>query len=282
MPDNHPQGEPKVASKVAPKVAPKVAFVTGASRGIGRGIVLELARRGFHTSGNSRVHNSADSGQGIFEVKKRVEELGSRFLPIEGDIGNLATHEQMIDSVRKEFGKLDVFVSNAGVAPLERRDLLDMTVESFDRVTQINLRGAVFLAQRVANAMIDQIQAYPDSPRPCLVFITSVSAYMSSPSRAEYCISKAGLSIAAAIFADRLSEFGINVYEIRPGIIQTDMTAGVQAKYDKAIAEGLIPQRRWGLPEDVGRAVASLVSGDFEYSTGTVIEVSGGMNLRRL
>lgn len=270
MPDNHPQS------------APKVAFVTGASRGIGRGIVLEFARRGFHTSGNSRVHNPADSEHGILEVKKRVEELGSRFLPIEGDVGDLETHERMIDRTRAEYGKLDVFVSNAGVAPLERRDLLEMTVESFDRVTHINLRAAVFLAQRVARVMIDQLQAHPDSPRPCMVFITSVSAYMSSPSRTEYCISKAGLSIAAAIFADRLSEYGINVYEVRPGIIQTDMTAGVQAKYDKAIEEGLIPQRRWGLPEDVGRAVASLVSGDFEYSTGTVIEVSGGMNLRRL
>ena len=261
---------------------PKVALVTGASRGIGRGIILELAQRGFHTAGNSRVHNAADTTRGIFEVKKRVEEIGSRFLPLEGDVSEVTTHSRMIERVLMNYGRLDVFVSNAGVAPIERRDLLEMSVESFDRVLHINLRGAVFLAQKAALAMIEQVRTFPDSFRPCIVFITSISAYMSSSSRAEYCISKAGLSHAAAIFADRLAEFGINVYEVRPGIIQTDMTAGVQEKYDKAIAEGLIPQQRWGFPEDVARAVASLVSGDFGYSTGTVIEVSGGMNLRRL
>jgi len=260
----------------------KVAFVTGASRGIGRGIVLELARRGFYTGGNSRVIDPSDTVHGIFEVKNRVEELGSRFLPVEGDVSDLQTHSRMLEQIRNEYGRLDLFVSNAGVAPEKRVDILEMTPESFDRVLSINLRGSVFFAQQVAQRMIEQVRSEPEGPRPSIVFITSVSAYMSSPARAEYCISKAGLSHAAAVFADRLAEYGINVYEVRPGVIQTDMTAGVQAKYDKAIADGLIPQARWGLPQDVGRAVASLVCGDFEYSTGTVIEVSGGMNLRRL
>ena len=260
----------------------KVAFVTGASRGIGRGIVLELAKRGFHTGGNSRALDPSDTEHGIFEVRKRAEELGSRFLAVEGDVSDLGSHARMIDAIKLEYGRLDVFVSNAGVAPEKRVDVLEMTPESYDRVLSVNLRGSVFFAQQVARLMIEQVESNPDSPRPSIVFITSISAYVSSPARAEYCISKAGLSHAAAIFADRLAEHGIKVFEVRPGIIQTDMTAGVQAKYDKAIADGLIPERRWGFPEDVGRAVASLVSGDFEYSTGTVIEVSGGMNLRRL
>src|SRR5205085_1016863 len=143
------------------------------------------------------------------------------------------------------------------------------------------LRGPFFLTQRVAAQMIAQVRAAPEA-RPKIVFITSVSAYLSSPSRAEYCLSKSALSMAAAVFADRLAEFGINVYEVRPGVIKTDMTAPVESQYDRLIAEGLIPQRRWGLPEDVGRAVAALVAGGFDYSTGTVVEVSGGMNIRRL
>ena len=181
----------------------------------------------------------------------------------------------------EKFGRIDLLVNNAGVAPEQRLDILETTPASFDRVLSINLRGPFFLTQAVATQMIAQKKQHPES-RPSIIFITSVSAYMSSPSRAEYCLSKAGLSMAAAIFADRLSEFGINVYEIRPGVIKTDMTAAVEGKYDKLIGEGLIPQQRWGLPEDVGKAVAALASGAFEYSTGLVIEVSGGMNIRRL
>jgi NAD(P)-dependent dehydrogenase (short-subunit alcohol dehydrogenase family) len=146
-----------------------------------------------------------------------------------------------------------------------------------------NSRGPFFLTQRVARQMIDQLQSDPRTGgKPKIIFITSISAYISSPSRAEYCLSKAALSLSAAIFADRLSEYGINVYEVRPGIIKTDMTAAVQEKYDRLIENGLIPQGRWGKPEDVGKAVVALVSGAFEYSTGTVIEISGGMNIRHL
>jgi 3-oxoacyl-[acyl-carrier protein] reductase len=259
----------------------KVAFVTGVSRGIGRGIAIELAKRGFDIGGNSRTVDPSQTETGILEVSKRVAELGARFLALEGDVARLDDHARILDRTLAEYGRIDVFVNNAGVAPEKRVDVLEMTPESFDRVLSINLRGSVFFTQRVARQMIEQVKASPETTA-SIVFVTSVSAYMSSPSRAEYCISKAGLSHAAAIFADRLSEFGVNVYEVRPGIIQTDMTSAVQEKYDKLIAEGLIPQRRWGFPEDVGRAVGALVSGDFSYSSGTVLEVSGGMNLRRL
>lgn len=260
-----------------------VALITGASRGIGRGIALELAKQGFDLAGNSRnlESNGSDGKGGILEVKERVEELGSRLLPVPGDVSSLADHERILAQVLETYGRIDVLVNNAGVAPEKRLDILEASSDSFDRVLGINLRGPFFLTQAVARQMVAQRQTDLQRPQ-SIVFVTSVSAYMSSPSRAEYCVSKAGLSMAAAVFADRLSEEGINVYEVRPGIIKTDMTAAVEAKYDKLIAEGLIPQQRWGKPADVGRAVAALVGGGFAYSTGTVLEVSGGMNLRRL
>lgn len=258
-----------------------VAFITGASRGIGRGIAIELARQGYDLAGNSRAFDQDNQASGIFEVKRRSEELGATFLPLQGDISVIEDHERMTAETLAQFGRIDLLVNNAGVAPAERRDILETTTASFDRVLSINLRGPFFLTQRIAAAMIARKNERPES-RPAIVFITSISAYMASVSRAEYCLSKAGLSMAAALFADRLSEFGINVYEVRPGIIKTDMTAPVEGKYDKLIGEGLIPQQRWGLPEDVGKAVAALAGGAFGYSTGMVIEVSGGMNIRRL
>jgi len=258
-----------------------VALITGAGRGIGRAIAIELAKNGYDIAGNDIIFEPQDTERGLFEVKERIEELGAHFLPIRGDISCLEDHGPMLNLMLEKFGRIDLLVNNAGVAPEKRLDILETTPQSFDRVLSINLRGPFFLTQRVAHQMIAQIKQNPER-RPSIVFITSVSAYMSSPSRAEYCLSKAGLSLAATIFADRLSEYGINVYEVRPGIIKTDMTAPVQAKYDKLIGEGLVPQQRWGLPEDVGRAVAALVSGNFQYSTGLVVEVSGGMNIRRL
>jgi len=258
-----------------------VAFITGASRGIGRGVAIELAKHGYDLAGNSRVLAPQDTEGGIFEVKRRAEELGAEFLPVQGDVSRLEDHSRMLDLILEKFGRLDLLVNNAGVAPEKRLDLLETTPESFDRVLSINLRGPFFLTQRIAQHMIAEIGHHPET-RPSIVFITSVSAYMSSPSRAEYCLSKAGLSMAAAVFADRLSGYGINVYEIRPGIIKTDMTAAVQEKYDQLIGEGLIPQQRWGLPEDVGKAVVALAGGNLNYSTGLVVEVSGGMNIRRL
>lgn len=254
-----------------------VAFITGASRGIGRGIAIELARHGFDIGGSSRNVDAQNTQTGMFEVKQRVEEFGASCFPIQGDVSILDQHERMVRSVVDHFGRIDLLVNNAGVAPEQRLDVLETTPESFDRVLSINSRGPFFLTQRVARQMIEQA-----GRKARIIFITSVSVYMSSPSRPEYCLSKAALSMAAAIFADRLSEHGINVYEVRPGIIRTDMTSAVREKYDRLIEGGLIPQGRWGTPEDVGKAVVSLVSGGFEYSTGAVIEVSGGMNIRRL
>jgi len=258
-----------------------VAFVTGASRGIGRGIAIELAKQGYDLAGNSRSFEPENTTIGIFEVKQRVEELAVDFLPLQGDISSLDDQQRMLAEILERYGRIDLLVNNAGVAPEKRLDILETTTASFDRVLDINLRGPFFLTQKIAGQMIAQLEKNQQS-KPGIIFVTSISAYMSSPSRAEYCVSKAGLSMTAAVFADRLSEYGINVYEVRPGIIKTDMTATVEEKYDKLIAEGLVPQHRWGLPEDVGKAVVALACGNFQYSTGTVIEVSGGMNLRRL
>ena len=258
----------------------KVALITGASRGIGRGIAISLAKAGFDIVGNSRQYDPENKKTGLFEVKKNVEAVGVKFLPVKGDISSDGDRQKIVETVLGEFGHIDLLVNNAGVAPLKRMDILETTAESFDRVLSINARGPFFLTQLVAKKMIDQIGEYND--KPCIIFISSISAYVSSPSRAEYCISKAALSHTARLFADRLAEHGINVYEIQPGIIKTDMTDSVKEKYDNLIDNGLIPQNRWGYPEDIGKAVVSLTAGSFAYSTGLVLEISGGMNINRL
>lgn len=258
-----------------------VAFVTGASRGIGRGIAIELARNGFDIAAAATKADPEERQKGLYEVKSRVEECGVCFLPVAGDISSREDHARMVDEALAAFGAIDVLVNNAGVAPLERLDVLDTTEESFDRLMHINLRGPFFFTQDVAIRMIEQVQE-GRAFRPCIVFITSISSDTASPNRAEYCISKAGLSMAAQNFAVRLAEYGINVYDVRPGIIETDMTAGVRAKYDKLISEGLLLQRRWGTPQDVGKAVAALAQGYFDYATGAVIEIGGGFSVKRL
>jgi len=258
-----------------------VALITGAGRGIGRGIALELANSGFDIAGLDIVFEPENKKSGLFEVKEVLGALGAGFYPLQGDVADLASHEKILGEVIGQFGRIDLLVSNAGVAPLVRLDVLETTAESFDRVFGINARGAFFFVQRAARQMVLQVKKSPD-PRPAIVFITSISAAVSSLFRAEYCISKAALSMTATLFADRLAEFGINVYEIRPGIIESDMTAPVREKYDKLISEGVVPQKRWGFPEDVGKAVVALAKGHFPFSTGLVLEVSGGMNIRRL
>lgn len=259
----------------------KVAMVTGAGRGIGRGICLELARNGFDIAGVDILADPNNKESGLFEVKERIEEIKREFFPLKADISDLDTHGKILEEIMDRLGRIDVLVNNAGVAPEKRMDTLETTPESYDRVLAVNTRGVFFLTQKISRQMIKQVQENPGQT-PCIVFISSISAYFSSPSRAEYCISKAALSMTARIYADRLAEYGINVYEVRPGIIRTDMTAPVRAKYDKLIEGGLVPQKRWGFPEDVARAVASLARGDFSYSTGLVVEVSGGMNIRHL
>lgn len=258
-----------------------VAFVTGASRGIGRGIAIELARCGYDIAGGATSHDPDDRQRGLAEVQTRVEAAGAAFLPVVGDVAQLESHQEMLDAILRRYGLVDVLVNNAGIAPSVRNDILETTPDSFDRVVGVNARGTFFLTQCVAQQLVRQTRE-GTATKPAIVFITSISAETSSLSRAEYCISKAAASQAARVFAHRLAEFGINVYEVRPGIIETDMTAPVKDKYDALIAGDLLPQRRWGSPADVGKAVAALVRGDFAYSTGLVLEVSGGMNIRRL
>jgi 3-oxoacyl-[acyl-carrier protein] reductase len=254
-----------------------VAVITGASRGIGRAITLSLASSGFDIAAIAR---SLDS-EGMEHLGQDVEKLNVSFFPVGLDISCTGCQKEVVSNILERYGRIDFLVNNAGVAPLQRNDLLNLTEESYDRVMNINLKGPVFFAQKIAREMIwlkDQIENY----NPAIVFLSSVSATMSSTTRAEYCISKAGLSMASMVFADRLSENGILVYEVRPGVIQTDMTARVKDKFDKLIAEGFVPQKRWGMPEDVGRAVASLAKGDWKFSTGAVFEISGGLSIRSL
>lgn len=257
------------------------AFVTGASRGIGRGIAIELARSGFDIAGGATSYDPGNRKKGLAETEERINELGASFLPVAGDIAELDRHEAMLSSIVERFGRLDLLVNNAGIGPKVRRDILETEPDDFDRVLGVNMRAPFFLAQRAARLMLRQEKLETDS-QPAMVFISSISADTSSPSRAEYCISKAGLSHAAAIFAHRLASEGIQVFDVRPGITKTDMTAKVTEKYDALIAEGGVPQGRWAMPVDVGRAVAALARGDFAFSTGLVVEVSGGMNIRRL
>ena len=258
-----------------------VALVTGAGQGIGRGIALKLAEAGFDIVANDIIADPSNLAKGLYEVKARVEALGRRCLPVQGDVSNRADHTRLIEAALGAFGAIDLLVNNAGVAPKVRMDILDTTEESYDRLMQINAKGPIFLTQAVARQMIAQVEAGRER-KPIIVFSTSVSAEYSSTARMEYCTSKAALSMAARVFAHRLAEYDICVFEIRPGIILTDMTGVVKEKYDKMIAEGLLPQARWGLPEDVGNAVVGLASGNFGYSTGQIIEVGGGFGIPRL
>lgn len=254
-----------------------VAVITGASRGIGRSVAIALAAEGFDIAAIAR---STDS-EGMEILGPEVEKRGSQFFPIGLDISCTVCQKEVVSNILERYGRIDVLINNAGVAPLQRNDVLDMTEESYERVMSINLKGPVFFAQKIAKEMIwlkPQISNY----NPVIVFMTSVSSDMSSTNRAEYCISKAGLSMASTVFADRLSREEILVFEVRPGIIQTDMTAKIKDKYDKLISEGLVPQKRWGLPEDIGKAVASIARGDWNFSTGMVFEISGGLNIRKL
>ncbi len=255
----------------------KVALVTGSSRGIGRGIALELAERGW-----SLVVNYSSNQQAAQEVGAAVETFGGRALLVQGNVALPEDRDRLVDAALKGFGRIDLLVNNAGVGPRQRVDMLQVGEESYDHVMGVNLRGPFFLTQRVANEMIALIEQ-ERIQEPKIVNIGSISAYTSSPSRAEYCLSKAGMAMMTSLWADRLAEFGINVYEVRPGIIATDLTAVVREKYDRLILEeGLTPIRRWGEPQDVGKAVAAIAEGSFPFSTGEVINVDGGFHIVRL
>ena len=264
-----------------------MALITGASRGIGRGIALALARLG-HDLVINYAQNTAAARQTAKDCVS-VAKAGGKQIRAEvcqADISQSADRKRLIEFTREKWGRLDLLVNNAGVAPDVRADILEASEESFDRLIAINVKGPYFLTQIAANWMIEQCGA-PNSDsacsyRPKIITISSISAYTASTNRGDYCVSKAALAMLTPLFASRLAEHGINVYEIRPGVIATDMTGAVKEKYDQLIADGLTPIQRWGTPEDVGRAVAAIASDGFPFSTGEVINVDGGFHLRRL
>lgn len=241
-----------------------VAIVTGASRGIGRAIARDLARD----------HTVIATYRGSEDAAKSLrDEYGVEIARV--DIADRADREKLLELCWDRHGRLDLLVNNAGIAPRERRDLLEATEDSFDEVLTTNLKGPYFLTQGAARRMADQ-----GSGR--IVFITSISAYTSSTNRGEYCVSKAGLSMTVQLFADRLAGHGVGVFEVRPGVIQTDMIAKVRGKYEKLAEEGLLPQGRLGAPEDVAKTVRAIADGLLDYSTGQKLDVDGGFHIRRL
>lgn len=258
-----------------------VALITGASRGIGRGIALKLAAHGYAIAGTATSIDPQVTDSGLLEVKARVEEIGQPFHAVAGDIASGSDRARIVQSTLDAFGRVDLLVNNAGITSPGRKDILDATEDNFRRVIEVNLEGPFFLTQRVAKQMIDQ-PASAEGIRPAIIFITSISATTASPTRADYSVSKAGLSMTAQTYAIRLAEHGINVYELQPGIIKTDMTEGVTAKYDALIEDGLLLEKRWGTPDDVAKAVLALAQGSFDYATGAVIEIGGGFGVRRL
>jgi len=251
-----------------------VAIVTGASRGIGRSVAVELASLGYDLVINRVQEQQPD-------VLEEAGGLGARCEFAPGNVAEAEVRAGIVELAKAKFGRCDLLVNNAGAAPVKRLDLLEATEESFDRVLGINLKGPYFLTQLVANWMIEQRKLDPRRPLR-IINIGSISAYTSSPSRGEYCISKAGIAMMTKLYADRLAEYEIGVFEISPGIIETDMTAAVKEKYDRLIADGLWPIRRWGQPEDVARAVAAIVLDYFPFSTGQRIDVDGGFHIRTL
>ena len=261
----------------------QVALITGASRGIGRGIALQLARLGFDLVLNYRSNTEAAraTAADCMEVSRTVGKKIRAEL-IAGDISEGAIRAEAVSFVKETFSRLDLLVNNAGIAPRERLDLLSTTEQSFDELLAVNLKAPFFLTQAVANWMIEQRKSHHAAFRPKIVTISSISAYTASINRGDYCVSKAGLSMMTALFASRLAAEGIQVFEIRPGIIATDMTAGVKGKYDQLIADGLTPIPRWGEPDDVAKAVAAIAQDLLPFSTGEVINVDGGFHLRRL
>jgi 3-oxoacyl-[acyl-carrier protein] reductase len=254
----------------------RVALITGGTRGIGLGIARRLAADGFSLAVNGR-RDEAD----VVDALNELRNAGAEVLYCQADVADADDRQKMVEQIRAQFGRLDVLVNNAGVAPEVRADLMDATEASFDRLIGINLKGPYFLTQLVAHWMAEQWQA-DDGFAGVIVNVSSISATVASTSRGDYCISKAGVAMATKLWAARLAEFGIQVYEVRPGVIATDMTTSVKEKYDGLIADGLTVDPRWGTPDDVGRAVAVLARGELSYATGNVFCIDGGLTLPRL
>ncbi len=254
----------------------KVALITGGTRGIGLGISTKLAQVGINLCLCGRK-----PAEEVYETIDELKKIGVNVLYIPADVSSTGDRLHLLNSIIRHYGRLDILVNNAGIAPTERKDLLEASEESFENVMRVNLQGPYFLTQITARYMAEQKKAFPEF-QGCIINISSISAEHASVNRGEYCISKAGIAMATKLWAARMAEFNIPVYEVRPGIIKTDMTSGVTEKYDNLIAEGLMLQKRWGLPEDIGKAVAALVTGSFPYSTGSVFMVDGGFSVPRL
>jgi 3-oxoacyl-[acyl-carrier protein] reductase len=260
----------------------RVALITGASRGIGRGIAFELAKLGFDLVVNY-AGNLAAAQQTAADCIAQAAALGHviRAEVCQGDVGVAPDRQRIIDFAKATFGRLDLLVNNAGITSIGRADLLEATEANFDKLMAVNLKGPYFLTQLAARWMIDQVKAN-SGLRPQIVTISSISSYAVSTNRGDYCLAKAALGMMTKLYAARLADYGINVYEVSPGVIASDMTAPVKEKYDKLIGEGLTPIKRWGTPEDVGKAVAAIAQDLLPFSTGEVINVDGGFHLRRL
>lgn len=253
-----------------------MAVVTGGRRGIGRGICHGLASAGFDVA-----VVDLDEDEAAQATLAGVEARGAEARFVRGDIADLDRHAAILERVYQAFGTIDCLVNNAGVSVARRGDILDVTPESFDRVIGINLRGTFFLTQAAARRMIGESRP-PEAPARSIITISSANAWLVGPDRAEYCMAKTGLTMMTKMFAARLAPHGIFTYEVQPGIIETDMTAVAKAKYDRLIGEGLTPIPRWGMPEDVGKAVASLASGAMPFSTGDAYRIDGGLHIHRL
>lgn len=252
------------------------ALITGGSRGIGLGIARELANTGFNLA-----INGVRPQQAVQSVLDELKEFGVVVIYAQGDVSKKEDRQQIFEIVTKKFGQLNVLVNNAGIAPRQRKDILEATEDVFDEVLETNLKGPYFLTKLFANHMVAVKKENPGFEC-CIINVSSVSATVASTNRGEYCISKAGIAMATKLWAARLGEFNIPVYEIQPGVIATDMTAGVTEKYDRLFEQGLTIQKRWGLPEDVGKVAAAMATRMLPYSTGQVVMVDGGMTIQRL
>lgn len=260
-----------------------VALITGGSRGIGRGICTRLAQLGWDLVINySSNRIAAEETASLCTASATKAGVQIRTEICQADIAQSSDRKRLLEATSTTFGRLHMLVNNAGVAPELRADVLSATEESFDRLINVNVKGPYFLTQAVANWMVEQGAPGPGEPERKIVTITSVSSYAASTNRGDYCISKAALSMITPLFASRLAEYGINVYEIRPGVIATDMTAAVRDKYDTLIQQGLAPIRRWGTPDDVAKAIEAIARDLFPFSTGEVINVDAGFHIRRL
>jgi 3-oxoacyl-[acyl-carrier protein] reductase len=254
----------------------KTAIITGGGRGIGLGIAKALV-----ADGHSVLIVGVRPMDQVWETVDGLRSYVEQACYCQADVSVAADRQRIIDHAKTQWGRIDILVNNAGVAPSVRADLLDASEESFDRLVSINLKGPYFLTQLAAKVMIEQKRYEPDF-RGKIINVSSISATVVSTNRGDYCISKAGVAMATQLWAARLAEFGIDVYEVRPGVIATDMTAGVKEKYDTLLAGGLTLEPRWGQPADVGRVVAMLSRGDLPYSTGQVLTIDGGLTQRRL